>query len=50
MHLQHDMHVCCALYARPILGLRPDDVTFSAAKLFFAALDDRASAVGQRLV
>ena len=36
MHLQHDMVYCADLYARPILGIVPDDVTFSAAKLFFA--------------
>jgi benzoate-CoA ligase family protein len=36
VHLQHDMHCCVELYAKPILGITPDDVTFSAAKLFFA--------------
>jgi benzoate-CoA ligase len=36
VHLQHDMHCCAELYARPILGLTANDVTFSAAKLFFA--------------
>lgn len=36
VHLQHDMHVCTELYARPILGIDEHDVTFSAAKLFFA--------------
>jgi benzoate-CoA ligase len=36
VHLQHDMHCCTELYAKPILQLRPDDITFSAAKLFFA--------------
>ncbi|HEY7832221.1 MAG TPA: benzoate-CoA ligase family protein [Ktedonobacterales bacterium] len=36
VHLQHDMHVCTELYAKPTLGLTPDDITFSAAKLFFA--------------
>ncbi|HEX6121702.1 MAG TPA: benzoate-CoA ligase family protein, partial [Ktedonobacterales bacterium] len=36
VHLQHDMHVCAELYARPILRLTPDDITFSAAKLYFA--------------
>jgi benzoate-CoA ligase family protein len=36
VHLQHDMVYCADLYARPILGIGPDDVTFSAAKLFFA--------------
>jgi benzoate-CoA ligase family protein len=36
VHLQHDMVYCADLYARPILGIGPDDITFSAAKLFFA--------------
>jgi benzoate-CoA ligase family protein len=36
VHLQHDMIYCADLYARPILNIGPDDVTFSAAKLFFA--------------
>jgi benzoate-CoA ligase family protein len=36
VHLQHDMHVCAELYAGPTLGLTERDVTFSAAKLFFA--------------
>ena len=36
VHLQHDMHVCTELYAKPFLSLRPDDITFSAAKLYFA--------------
>ncbi len=36
VHLQHDMHVCVELYAKRVLGIRPDDVTFSAAKLYFA--------------
>ncbi|MGZ6392092.1 MAG: benzoate-CoA ligase family protein [Ktedonobacterales bacterium] len=36
VHLQHDMHVCTELYAKPFLSLTPDDVTFSAAKLYFA--------------
>ncbi|HEX6818369.1 MAG TPA: AMP-binding protein, partial [Ktedonobacterales bacterium] len=36
VHLQHDMHCCVELYARPILQLTQDDITFSAAKLFFA--------------
>ena len=30
------MHVCAELYARPILQIRPDDIAFSAAKLYFA--------------
>jgi benzoate-CoA ligase family protein len=36
VHLHHDMVYCADLYARPILGIGPGDVTFSAAKLFFA--------------
>ncbi len=36
VHLQHDMLVCIELYARPILHITPDDITFSGAKLFFA--------------
>ena len=36
VHLQHDMVYCADLYARRVLGIRPDDVVLSAAKLFFA--------------
>src|SRR5919109_3310444 len=36
VHLHHDMVYCADLYARPIPDLGPDDITFSAAKLFFA--------------
>ncbi len=36
VHLQHDMEYCVESYAKPILHLTPDDITFSAAKLFFA--------------
>ncbi len=36
VHLQHDMHVCTELYAKNVLGIRPDDIAFSAAKLYFA--------------
>jgi benzoate-CoA ligase len=36
VHLQHDMEYCVESYAKPILQLTPDDITFSAAKLFFA--------------
>src|SRR6266511_3291106 len=36
VHLQHDMVYCADLYASQILNIGPDDVTFSAAKLFFA--------------
>ena len=37
VHLQHDMEYCVEAYAKPILQLTPDDITFSAAKLFFAS-------------
>ncbi|MBI3087223.1 MAG: benzoate-CoA ligase family protein [candidate division NC10 bacterium] len=36
VHLHHDMVYCAGLYARPILGIQAQDITFSAAKLFFA--------------
>jgi benzoate-CoA ligase len=36
VHLQHDMRVCVELYAKPVLGICEDDVTFSVAKLYFA--------------
>ena len=36
VHLQHDMVVCTDTYALQVLGLTPEDRTFSAAKLFFA--------------
>ena len=36
VHLQHDMEYCVEHYAKPILHMTPDDITFSAAKLFFA--------------
>ena len=36
MHLHGSPIHTAALYAMPILGIRPDDVVFSAAKLFFA--------------
>jgi benzoate-CoA ligase family protein len=36
VHLQHDMEFCVEHYANPILQLTSDDITFSAAKLFFA--------------
>src|SRR5262249_42798575 len=36
VHLHHDMHVCTELYAKPILSLGPDDITYSAGKLFHA--------------
>ncbi|MCB9751266.1 MAG: benzoate-CoA ligase family protein [Myxococcales bacterium] len=36
VHLHGHLLATAELYARPILGLTPDDVVFSAAKLFFA--------------
>ncbi|HEU0031719.1 MAG TPA: benzoate-CoA ligase family protein [Kofleriaceae bacterium] len=36
MHLHGSPVITAALYARAILGIEPDDVVFSAAKLFFA--------------
>ena len=36
VHLQHDMTVCCETYARHVLEIRPEDITLSVAKLFFA--------------
>ncbi len=36
VHLQHDMRFCIEQYAKPVLGIGPDDVTFSVAKLYFA--------------
>jgi benzoate-CoA ligase family protein len=36
VHLHHDMVVEADLYARQTLGLKPSDVSFSVAKLFFA--------------
>jgi benzoate-CoA ligase family protein len=36
MHLHSHLVQTAALYARGVLGLREDDVVFSAAKLFFA--------------
>jgi len=36
VHLQHDMVVCTETYALQVLGITPEDRTFSAAKLFFA--------------
>ena len=36
VHLQHDMTFCTEYYAKPVLGIREDDITFSAAKLYFA--------------
>jgi benzoate-CoA ligase len=36
IHLQSSLIQTAELYARPVLGLREDDLVFSAAKLFFA--------------
>ncbi len=36
VHVHSSLIVTAELYARPVLGLREDDVVFSAAKLFFA--------------
>ncbi|MBU6437297.1 MAG: benzoate-CoA ligase family protein, partial [Betaproteobacteria bacterium] len=36
VHLHSHLIQTAELYARPVLGLREDDVVFSAAKLFFA--------------
>ena len=36
VHLQHDMLYCTEYYAKPILGIGENDITFSAAKLYFA--------------
>jgi len=36
VHLHHDMVLCCETYAKEVLGIRPTDRVFSAAKLFFA--------------
>lgn len=36
VHRHLDLPATAELYARPILGIRPDDRLFSAAKLFFA--------------
>ncbi len=36
VHLQHDIEFTCDTYARQVLGLREDDITFSTTKLFHA--------------
>jgi benzoate-CoA ligase len=36
VHLQHDMVYATETYGKKVLGIREDDVCFSAAKLFFA--------------
>src|SRR3569833_4542485 len=36
MHFHGSLMWTAALYALPILGIKPDDIVYSAAKLFFA--------------
>jgi benzoate-CoA ligase family protein len=36
VHLQHDIIYCTEYYARSILNMNENDITFSAAKLYFA--------------
>jgi len=36
VHSHRDWLACCEGYAQGVLGIRPDDVTFSSAKLFHA--------------
>jgi benzoate-CoA ligase len=36
VHLHHDIEVTCETYAKQVLGLREDDITFSTTKLFHA--------------
>lgn len=36
VHLHHDMSYCTAYYAHSILNMQENDITFSAAKLYFA--------------
>lgn len=36
VHLHHDMIYCAEYYAKGILGINENDITFSVAKLFFA--------------
>jgi benzoate-CoA ligase len=36
VHLQHDMITITDLFVQPVLGLKEDDICFSASKLFFA--------------
>ena len=36
IHLQNHLRYTADLYGKQVLGIRPDDVVFSAAKLFFA--------------
>lgn len=36
VHLQHDMTYCASYYAKGILDIQESDITFSAARLYFA--------------
>jgi benzoate-CoA ligase len=36
VHLHHDMVYCAEYYAKGVLGINENDITFSVAKLFFA--------------
>ena len=36
MHLHHDWFYCCEYYARSVLAIQTQDVTFSSSKLFHA--------------
>ena len=36
VHLQHDMLYCTEYYGKSVLGITENDITFSAAKLYFA--------------
>ncbi|TMD49309.1 MAG: benzoate-CoA ligase family protein [Chloroflexi bacterium] len=36
VHLQHDMMYCTEYYGKAVLGITENDITFSAAKLYFA--------------
>jgi benzoate-CoA ligase family protein len=36
VHLHHDMVYCTEYYAKNVLGITDNDITFSAAKLYFA--------------
>jgi benzoate-CoA ligase family protein len=36
VHLHHDMVICLETFAKQVLGIRPTDRVYSAAKLFFA--------------
>jgi benzoate-CoA ligase len=36
VHLQHDMITITDLFVKPVLGMRADDICFSASKLFFS--------------